>query len=59
MVAAIIVIVLSVIITVLISGVINKNTIGTTGAYAKRGFITWVIVFFILIAVANKMGLIS
>ena len=47
--AAIIILIVSIVITSKICNVINRNTIGTTGAYAKRGFIVFVIVFFALL----------
>lgn len=57
--AGIVILVLSLIITVKVCKKINQNTIGTTQAYLKRGFTVYIIVFFILIAIANKMGLVQ
>jgi len=54
----VIILIISIIITVIILNVINKNTFGTTGAYIRRAFLVWVIVFFILGAIANEIGLI-
>lgn len=47
--------ILSIIITVKICNVINQNTIGTTRAYFKRGFIVWIIVFWILVSIWGKI----
>lgn len=41
--------IISVILTSMICKVINRNTIGTTGAYAKRTFTVWVVCLFILL----------
>ena len=40
--------ILSLIMTYVICKVLNKNTIGTTQAYAKRAFTVWVVSVFIL-----------
>ena len=54
----VIIFIISIIITAKILNVINKNTFGTTGAYVRRAFLVWVIVFLILGAIANEIGLI-
>lgn len=43
-----VVFVLSIVLTCIICSIINKNTIGTTGAYVKRALIVWVVCFFAL-----------
>lgn len=50
-----IILILSIVIAASICKVINQNTFGTTGAYVKRFFIVWLIVFFILMAIAGKL----
>lgn len=55
----VIIFIISIIITAKILNVINRNTFGTTGAYMRRRFIVWVIVFMILGAIANEIGLIN
>ncbi len=55
---AIVVLILSIVITVLIGNVAFKNTIGTTGAYVKRYFVIWVITFILLATLVGKLGLI-
>ena len=46
--------ILSIIITIVVCSVINRNTIGTLGAYATRAFIVWIIAVAVLF---NVMGL--
>lgn len=41
--------VLSIIATYFICKILNRNTVGTLGAYAKRAFVVWVVCFFILL----------
>ena len=43
-----VVFVLSIVLTCIICPIINRNTIGTTGAYVKRAFIVWIVCFFAL-----------
>jgi hypothetical protein len=40
--------VIALVLTIVICNVINKNTIGTTGAYAKRAIIVWIVCFIAL-----------
>ncbi len=47
--------ILSIVITVKICKVINKNTIGTTKAYFKKGVMVWAIVFFVLVWIWGKI----
>lgn len=47
--------VISVVLTAIVCKVINRNTIGSTGAYAKRTFTVWVVILFILL---GTMGLV-
>lgn len=52
---SVIILILSIIIAIVISGKLNENTIGTTGAYLKRGFIVWVITYFVLLWIWGKI----
>lgn len=52
---AVIITILSIVIAVGICKVINRNTIGTTGAYIKRGFTVWVITWFVLLWIWGKI----
>ena len=52
---AVVIFVLSVVIAAKICKIINRNTIGTTGAYIIRGFVVWVIVFFALLYIWAKL----
>jgi hypothetical protein len=52
------VLVLSVVITVFILKIINRNTFGTVSAYAKRAFTTWIVVLFILVYLFKEAGVI-
>lgn len=54
---AIIVFIISVIITKKICGILFRNTIGTTSAYMTRIFVVWMIVMGILAAICNRIGL--
>lgn len=40
--------VIALVLTIVICNVINKNTIGTTGAYAKRAITVWIVCFIAL-----------
>lgn len=55
---AVIIVILSFIISYKICKVINRNTIGTTHAYLSRAIFVWAIVLGILAGIANKIGLI-
>ncbi len=55
----IVILILSAIIAALICKIINRNTIGTTGAYAKRYFIVFVVVMFLLTSFADTLGIIQ
>ncbi len=45
---ALVILVISIIVTVKICKVINQNTIGTTKAYFVRGIVIWAVVFMLL-----------
>lgn len=53
----IIIVIISIVITAAICKLINRNTIGTTSAYAKRFFCVWCVVILLLGAAAKKIGL--
>ena len=55
---AIVILILSVIISNKICKVINRNTIGTITAYLTRAIVVWAMVLGILSAIANGLGLI-
>ena len=52
---AVIILILSIIIAIMITGKLNENTIGTTGAYLKRGFVVWVITYFALYGYGGRL----
>lgn len=54
---AIVLVVLSIIITSKICNVLFRNTIGTTFAYMSRAFIVFIIVLGILGSLCSKIGL--
>lgn len=54
---AVIIAILSIFITYKICAIMFSNTVGTTMAYAKRGFVVWIIVVAILASIGNSLGL--
>lgn len=54
----IIIVILAVIITAKIGGILFRNTIGTTSAYAYRYFAVFLIVLGILAGLCSKIGII-
>lgn len=52
---AVIILILSIVIAVKICNVMNRNTIGTTGAYLLRGFIVWGITYYTLLWIWGKI----
>lgn len=55
---AIVVVILSILITYKICNKMNNNTIGTTTAYVKRAFCVWLIVIAVLACGCSYLGLI-
>lgn len=53
---AVVIAILSFYLTYKICQVLFSNTVGTTMAYAKRGFVVWIIVVAILASIANSLG---
>lgn len=53
-----IILIISIVITVFICKRINRNTIGTSKAYLKRGVFTWCCVMMVLYLICSKIGLI-
>ena len=45
---AVVILVVSLVLAAIICSVINRNTVGTTGAYVRRFFIVFIVVAFVL-----------
>lgn len=45
---ALVIMVISIILTVKICKIVNRNTIGTTQAYFVRGIVIWAVIFLVL-----------
>lgn len=52
---ALVILIISIIVTVKICKIVNQNTIGTTQAYFVRGFVIWAIVFMVLVWIWAKI----
>lgn len=52
---AVIVFILSIIITAKICSIMNRNTIGTTRAYITRGLVVFLVTFCILAAIVGSL----
>ena len=53
-----VILVVSLVLAAIICSVINRNTVGTTGAYVRRFFIVFIVVAFVLMIVfSGPLGL--